>query len=230
MIKLRNATKYYEVKGGRNYLFRDVTLDIPSGKNIGILGRNGAGKSTLLRILGGIDYPSSGSVEVPHNISWPVGIVGGAQGSLTARENARFVCRLYSLGSVEIQEKISFVEEFSELGRYMDMPIKTYSSGMKSRFKFALSMAFDFDYYIMDEVLSVGDQFFKSKCEQKINEIRDTRNILLVSHGLGQLKRLCDCGILIQDKEVYYFEDINAAVAVYQGKKCVKGHEHAQSA
>lgn len=230
MIRLSNVSKYYDVKGTRHYLFRDVNLTIPEGINVGILGPNGAGKSTLLRMLGGIDYPSSGTIETPKNISWPVGLAGGLQGSLSGRENARFVCRLYNLSREEIREKIAFIEAFSELGRYLDMPIKTYSSGMGSRLRFSMSMAFDFDYYIMDEVLSVGDQFFKKKCEEMINRIRESRHILMASHGLPQLERLCDCGILIRQGAVHYFEDIKEAVAVYREKQGVEGRVHAQTA
>ena len=223
MIRLDNVSKYYDVKGTRRYLFRDVNLTIPAGINVGIVGRNGAGKSTLLRMLGGIDFPSSGRIETHKRISWPVGLGGGFQGSLTGRENARFVCRLYNLDRKQIREKLAFIEEFSELGRYLDMPIKTYSSGMRSRLTFSTSMAFDFDYYIFDEVLSVGDQFFKKKCEEMIQKIRATRHILMVSHGMPQLQRLCDCGLLVQDGELHYFDDIREAVAVYQGRKVPGG-------
>uniref|UniRef100_A0A914Y2L4 ABC transporter domain-containing protein n=1 Tax=Panagrolaimus superbus TaxID=310955 RepID=A0A914Y2L4_9BILA len=147
----------------------DLNLEIPSGKSVAFIGRNGAGKSTLLRMIGGIDRPDSGKIITNKTISWPVGLAGGFQGSLTGRENVKFVARLYAKQE-ELKEKIEFVEEFAELGKYFDMPIKTYSSGMRSRLGFGLSMAFKFDYYIVDEVTAVGDARFKEKCAQLFKE------------------------------------------------------------
>ncbi len=151
MIKIENLTKSYRTPTGRHYVFKDLNLEIPSGKSVAFIGRNGAGKSTLLRMIGGIDRPDSGKIITNKTISWPVGLAGGFQGSLTGRENVKFVARLYAKQE-ELKEKIEFVEEFAELGKYFDMPIKTYSSGMRSRLGFGLSMAFKFDYYIVDEV------------------------------------------------------------------------------
>ena len=131
-------------KKGRHYVFKNINMEFPENKSVGLIGRNGAGKSTLLRVIGGIDRPDSGRIETSKSISWPVGLSGGFQGSLTGRENVKFVSRLYALKK-DLKEKISYVEEFSELGKYFDMPIKTYSSGMKSRLAFGLSMAFKFD-------------------------------------------------------------------------------------
>ena len=161
MIRLENVTKYFEVKAGRKYLLKDVTLTIPGGFNVGILGRNGAGKSTLLRMLGGIDFPNSGRIDADVDFSWPLGLAGGFQGSLTGKENAQFICRVYSRTEAQLQETLNFVLEFSELGHYFDMPVKTYSSGMRSRLAFAISMAFDFDYYLMTRPFPWEMQFLK---------------------------------------------------------------------
>ena len=132
MIRIENISKSYATPKGRHYVFKNLSIDLPSGKSVALIGRNGAGKSTLLRMIGGIDRPDSGRIITDKTISWPVGLAGGFQGSLTGRENVKFVARLYATKN-EFKDKVSFVEEFSELGKYFDMPIKTYSSGMRSR-------------------------------------------------------------------------------------------------
>ena len=126
MIKIENLTKSYRTPKGRHYVFKDLNVELPSGKSVALIGRNGAGKSTLLRVIGGIDRPDSGKIHTEKTISWPVGLAGGFQGSLTGRENVKFVARLYSTPD-QLREKVAFVEEFAELGKYFDMPIKTYS-------------------------------------------------------------------------------------------------------
>ncbi len=216
MIRLERVTKYYDVKGSRNYVMRDVTLTIPAKTNVGILGCNGAGKSTLLRMLGGIDFPNQGRIVSTANFSWPLGLAGGVQGSLTGRENAKFVCRIHSHSESELIETLDFVKEFSELKRYFDMPVKTYSSGMRARLGFALSLAFDFDYYLIDETLSVGDARFKKKCADALMDLKDRRNILLVNHSAQALQHLCDSGVVLQDGCLTYFDDIIDAIAFYQ--------------
>ncbi|HDH9113227.1 TPA: ABC transporter ATP-binding protein, partial [Escherichia coli] len=183
MIKIENLTKSYRTPTGRHYVFKDLNLEIPSGKSVAFIGRNGAGKSTLLRMIGGIDRPDSGKIITNKTISWPVGLAGGFQGSLTGRENVKFVARLYAKSN-ELHEKIAFVESFSELGKYFDMPLKTYSSGMRSRLGFGLSMAFKFDYYLVDEVTAVGDMRFKSKCLNVFNSKKEESCFIMVSHSL----------------------------------------------
>jgi capsular polysaccharide transport system ATP-binding protein len=222
MIILDKLTKSYMTSKGRHYLFRDMSIEIPSGKSVALIGKNGAGKSSLLRIIGGIDYPDSGQVTTDSTISWPVGLSGGFQGSLTGRQNVRFVSRLYSKTS-EINKKIEFVQEFADIGKYFDMPIKSYSSGMRSRLTFALSMAFDFDYYLIDEVTSVGDAQFRKKCEEIMREKRTLANFIMVSHNLESLPKQCDVGVVLMEGQATYYEDIAEAIEVYQsyalGKK-----------
>ncbi|EIY0306635.1 ABC transporter ATP-binding protein, partial [Escherichia coli] len=196
MIHIDNLTKSYRTSKGIHFVFKNINLKIPSNKNVALIGRNGAGKSTLLRIIGGIDRPDNGNIYCNKKISWPVGLSGGFQGSLTGRENVKFVARLYSKKN-ELQSKIKFVEDFSELGHYFDMPIKTYSSGMKSRLGFGLSMAFDFDYYLVDEVTAVGDARFKDKCSRIFKERYEKSNIIMVSHSLNALKEFCDIAIYL---------------------------------
>ena len=215
MIKIENLTKSYRTPTGRHYVFKDLNLEIPSGKSVAFIGRNGAGKSTLLRMIGGIDRPDSGKIITNKTISWPVGLAGGFQGSLTGRENVKFVARLYAKQE-ELKEKIEFVEEFAELGKYFDMPIKTYSSGMRSRLGFGLSMAFKFDYYIVDEVTAVGDARFKEKCAQLFKERHKESSFLMVSHSLNSLKEFCDVAIVFKDDNVVSFhEDVQEGVAEY---------------
>ena len=215
MIKIENLTKSYRTPTGRHYVFKDLNLEIPSGKSVAFIGRNGAGKSTLLRMIGGIDRPDSGKIITNKTISWPVGLAGGFQGSLTGRENVKFVARLYAKQE-ELKEKIEYVEEFAELCKYFDMPIKTYSSGMRSRLGFGLSMAFKFDYYIVDEVTAVGDARFKEKCAQLFKERHKESSFLMVSHSLNSLKEFCDVAIVFKDDNaVGFYEDVQEGIEEY---------------
>lgn len=216
MIKIENLTKSYRTPKGRHYVFKDLNVELPSGKSVALIGRNGAGKSTLLRVIGGIDRADSGRVQTDKTISWPVGLAGGFQGSLTGRENVKFVARLYATPE-ELREKVAFVEEFAELGKYFDMPIKTYSSGMKSRLGFGLSMAFKFDYYLVDEVTAVGDARFKQKCADLFKARHEEASFLMVSHSLGSLKEFCDVALFIgRDNVVKYYESVDEAIATYK--------------
>lgn len=212
MIRIENLTKSYRTPAGRHYVFKNINLDIPSGKNVALIGRNGAGKSTLLRMIGGIDRPDSGKIITDKTISWPVGLSGGFQGSLTGRENVKFVSRIH-VNEEQVKEKVLFVEKFSELGSYFEMPIKTYSSGMRSRLGFGLSMAFHFDYYIIDEITAVGDARFRKKCQEKLNNVNPYSNIIMVSHSEATLKKFCSSAILIgKEQKVNYFSDIEEAI------------------
>lgn len=216
MIELHNVTKYYKTKHEKKYILKNVTKTIPSGVNVGIVGRNGAGKSTLLRMLGGIDFPNSGIITSPNSFSWPMGLAGGFQGSMTGRQNVKFVCRIYGKSDYEIEKAIESVKEFSELGDYFDMPIKTYSSGMKSRLSFGLSLFFDFDYLIIDETLSVGDKNFQEKSKKALRRKIEQCNVLLVSHSMPTLKDLCDVGILLHQGKMFYYDDIAHAIEAYE--------------
>ena len=215
MIKIENLTKSYRTPKGRHYVFKDLNVELPSGKSVALIGRNGAGKSTLLRVIGGIDRADSGRIYTDKTISWPVGLAGGFQGSLTGRENVKFVARLYAKPE-ELKEKVAFVEEFAELGKYFDMPIKTYSSGMKSRLGFGLSMAFKFDYYLVDEVTAVGDARFKQKCADIFNERHKEASFVMVSHSLNSLKEYCDIGLTLhRDGRINIFDDVTEAIKDY---------------
>lgn len=216
MITIENLTKSYRTPKGRHYVFKDLNIELPSNKSVALIGRNGAGKSTLLRMIGGIDRPDSGKIITDRTISWPVGLAGGFQGSLTGRDNVKFVSRLYAKPE-KLREKVAFVEEFSELGNYFDMPIKTYSSGMKSRLGFGLSMAFNFDYYLVDEITSVGDARFKKKCAALIKQKHEESNFLMVSHSLSLLKEFCDIAILVsRDNKIKIYNSVDDAINSYK--------------
>ena len=216
MIELKELTKSFVTPKGRHYVFKDLNAILPENKSVALLGKNGAGKSTLLRIIGGIDFADSGQVITQKSISWPVALSGGFQGSLTARQNVRFVARLYVDTEEQVDYVVRVVEEFAEIGKYYDMPIKSYSSGMRSRISFGLSMAFNFDYYLLDEVGAVGDASFRKKSQNLLNELKESSNLIMVSHDLKDLTQNCDVAFLVRDGKAEYFEDIQEAVEVYK--------------
>lgn len=214
MITLDNVSKYYPTKFGRHYVLRNVSFTLPGDRNIGILGANGAGKSTLLRLLGGMDMPNKGKVIRHSRVSWPLALSGGFQGSMTGRENTRFVCRIHGVhDTAEVEE---WVKEFSEIGQHYELPIKGYSSGMKSKFSFAVSMAFDFDIYLTDEITSVGDARFKQKCIDVFTQKRETASLIMVSHDMKTLRQQCDMGIVLQNGQLTLHQDIEEAITIYQ--------------
>ena len=216
MIELKGLTKSYVTPKGRHYVFKNLNAVLPENKSVALLGKNGAGKSTLLRIIGGIDYADAGQVITNKSISWPVALSGGFQGSLSARQNCRFVARLYVTTEEEVEYIVNFVEEFAEIGKYFDMPVKSYSSGMKSRIGFGLSMAFNFDYYLLDEASAVGDASFRKKSQKLLNELKEHSNVIMVSHDLKDLTTNCDVAFLIRDGKAEYFDDIRNAIEVYK--------------
>ena len=215
MFELRNVTKSYLTPNGRRYIFRNLSFAIPPGKNIALIGRNGAGKSTLMRLLGGADVPDSGTIATDRSISWPVGLTGGFQGSMTGRDNIKFVCRVYGATGEAMREKVRYVQDFAEIGDWIDEPIKTYSSGMRSRLAFGLSMAFDFDYYLIDEVMSVGDSQFKSKCSEVFKNRLKNSNIVLVTHSMSEVEKLCDIVLLVRDGKIHVYDDVTEGIKAY---------------
>lgn len=217
MIEVKNLTKSYVHKGKRVKIFEDISFRVDRGESVALLGRNGAGKSTLLRILGGIDIPDSGTIQADVSISWPVGLIGGFQGSLSGRENVIFVSKIYAGNEPDvIQEKVRRVEEFAELGDYYDRPFHTYSSGMRSRVTFGLSMAFDFDVYLMDEVSSAGDERFRKRSRQRLEELNQKADFMLVDHNLWGLKFHCNRALLLHNGGLIEFDDLNEAIASHK--------------
>lgn len=159
--------------------------------------------------------PDSGIIATDRSISWPVGLTGGFQGSMTGRDNIKFVCRIYGATGEAMREKVRYVQEFAEIGDWIDEPIKTYSSGMRSRVAFGLSMAFDFDYYLIDEVMSVGDAQFRKKCADVFQDKMQNSNIVLVSHNMPEIRKLCDIVLLVRGGEILIFDDVEEGIKAY---------------
>jgi capsular polysaccharide transport system ATP-binding protein len=216
MIELVNLTKYYPTPHGKHVVFENLNFKFPEGASIGLMGRNGAGKSTLMGILAGTVSPTSGEVRSDQSLSWRVGQASGFQGSLTPRDNVRFVCRLYSTTQEETREKIRFVEDFADLGKYFDMPMKTLSSGMKGRIAFGLSLAFDFDYYLVDEAMSAGDPIFRKKAQALFEERISRSKVILVSHSVKDIENLCQVVVLLEGGQATLYNDVKEGIEAYQ--------------
>lgn len=216
MIIVENVHKRYQTDHGPGkWILQGVSFTIPPKLNVGLIGANGAGKSTLLRIIGGVDQPNKGRVERQCRVSWPMGYGGGLQGSLTGRQNAKFVCRIHGHED-DIADRVAYIQDFAEIGESFDEPVKTYSSGMKSRLQFALSLAFDFDVYISDEVTAAGDAAFRKKAADAFKELADRASLIMVSHGEGTLKQFCTAGVWIHDGKAHWFDRIDDALKAYK--------------
>jgi capsular polysaccharide transport system ATP-binding protein len=216
MIIVDDVHKRYQTDHGPSkWILQGVTFTIPRNLSVGLIGANGAGKSTLLRIIGGVDQPNKGSVERQCRVSWPMGFGGGLQGSLTGRQNAKFVCRIHG-HEADIPDRIAYIQNFAQIGEAFDEPVKSYSSGMKSRLQFALSLAFDFDVYISDEVTATGDAAFKNKAAAAFKRLADHASIIMVSHGESTLRQFCSAGIWIHEGKAHWFDQIDDALKAYK--------------
>jgi capsular polysaccharide transport system ATP-binding protein len=202
MMALDNVSKSYQTRSGPQVVLDRINLVIRPGQKMGILGRNGAGKSTLIRIISGAETPSSGRVVRKMRVSWPLAFTGGFQGSLTGADNLRFICRVYG---AHFKEALPFVEDFTELGKYLHEPVKSYSSGMRARLAFAISMAVDFDCFLIDEVITVGDSRFHEKCYIELFEKRKDRALILVSHEAHHIHTYCECAAVLQGGKLLDF-------------------------
>lgn len=216
MIQLNNVTKNYPIPSGVRHILRDVTLTIPGGTNLAVLGPNGAGKSTFLRLIGGAELPNSGKIWSDQSISWPLGLNSGFQGSLTGRQNVMFVCRINGLTGSQTRQVIDEVTDFAEIGEYFDLPVRLYSSGMRARLSFGLSMAFEFDVYLVDELTAVGDAVFRAKAKKAFREMRNRASIIFVSHNLQTLQDSCESALFLHDGTATYFPKIADGIGAYQ--------------
>lgn len=212
MIICKNLSKSYKLHHGEKKVLRGINLTVQRGERVALLGRNGAGKSTLIKLIGGVELPTSGTVKRHMTVSWPLGLNGGFQGSLTGFDNARFIARIYDRDYNVLK---AFVEEFTELGRQLNMPVKTYSSGMRARLAFALSLAIEFDCYLIDEVLLVGDQNFQRKCHYELFEKRADRTMILATHSFGLAHEYCDRALILSEGQLDAYENLDAALEKY---------------
>jgi capsular polysaccharide transport system ATP-binding protein len=213
MIEINFLGKSYATQQGVTQVFRDVNLMISPGEKIGILGRNGAGKSTLVRLISGAENPTSGWIDRRMSVSWPLAFGGAFQTALTGLDNLRFICRIYG---VDHESTIEFVEEFSELGFYLREPVRTYSSGMRARLAFAISMVVEFDCFLIDEIIAVGDARFHRKCHYELFEKRSDRAMIIVSHDANFIRDHCDRAAVLINKTLQEFETVDEAFRQYE--------------
>jgi len=212
MIQCERLSKRYPMGSGYKRVFDDLDLQVSPGQHVGLLGRNGAGKTTLIKLIGGVELPTSGKVRREMSVSWPLGFGGGFQGSLTGYDNARFISRIYGHEYEEIRD---FVEDFTELGSQLKMPVKTYSSGMKARLAFALSLTIEFDCYLIDEVIMVGDADFHRKCHYELFEKRGDRALILASHSPELIREFCNHALVLHHGRGQMYADVNEALEIY---------------
>ena len=213
MIALRNIGKIYVTRQGPRIVLENVNLVVKKGEKLGILGRNGAGKSTLIRLISGAELPTSGEIDRGISISWPLAFGGAFQGSLSGLDNIRFICRVYD---VPTAPAIKYVEEFSELGSYLREPVKRYSSGMRARLAFAISMAVEFDCFLIDEIVAVGDNRFHEKCRVELFERRKDRAMIIVSHSPEYIREHCQQAAVLSGGRLHGFDDVEQAFKFYQ--------------
>jgi capsular polysaccharide transport system ATP-binding protein len=212
MIVCENIRKNYPLGHGHKVVLDGVDLVVRPGEHIGFLGRNGAGKTTMIKLIGSVEYPTSGRIKRGMSVSWPLGFGGGFQGSLTGYDNARFIARIYGRRYSEIRD---FLEDFTELGRQLSMPVKTYSSGMRARLAFGLSLAIEFDCYMIDEVIMVGDHNFQRKCHTELFEKRGDRALILASHSTEIIREYCNSAMVLSGGKGTVYDDVNEALSVY---------------
>lgn len=211
-ISLTGITKDYHTAIGIRRVLSDITFDIGEGQKIAVLGRNGAGKSTLMKIIGGVEAPTYGEVNRSLFMSWPIAFAGGFETTMSGMDNIRFIARLYG---TPIRETIEKVDAFAELGKHLALPVHTYSSGMRARLAFGLTLAVDFECFLIDEVISVGDQRFQRKCHEELFVKRKHCAMILVSHDLGIVRNYCDKALVLKNGRGKVFEDLELAISIY---------------
>ncbi len=217
MIEISNVSKSYATRRGPRSVLSNISFTLQKGERLGILGRNGAGKSTLIRLISGVERPTSGSIKSGISISWPLAFTGAFQSSLTGLDNIKFICRIYNRKPEDVVE---FVEDFSELGIYLREPLKKYSAGMRARLAFGLSMAIDFDCFLIDEVVAVGDARFQEKCRHELFHVRSDRAMILVSHEPSFIRQYCQRAAVLEAGVLTEYPNIDDAYAAYGSAVC----------
>lgn len=213
MIWLENLTKTFRLNGISKTVLRNTSIVLPTGRSVALLGRNGAGKSTLLRLIAGTLDPTSGRVHRQGSVSWPVGFAGSFHGDLTGAQNTRFIARIYG---VDGDELVDFTARFADLGAHFQLPFRTYSSGMKARLAFGVSMGIAFDTYLVDEVTAVGDAAFRAKSNDLFRSRMETAGSVVVSHSMGLVRDLCDVAVVLEAGHLTYFDDVDTAIAHHE--------------
>ena len=212
MIRTEHLTKYFRLKGQKKYVVRDLNVTFPAKTSVGLLGRNGAGKSTLLKILGRQMRPNEGRVITDGQVSWQVGYAGSFHPQLSGRQNVRFIARVYGLDSDELCD---FTQDFAELGPSFDMPMRTYSSGMRARLSYGVTMGIPFSYYLIDEVTSVGDRAFRDKCAELLHDRLSNSGAIFVSHSDSTIKQHCTKACVLENGFISWFDDVDEAIEVH---------------
>jgi capsular polysaccharide transport system ATP-binding protein len=213
MITLQGVSKSYHLQGRTRVVLDRVSLTIPAGRSVALLGRNGAGKSTLLRLIAGTVTPTSGRIRLGGTVSWPVGFAGSFHGDLTGAQNARFIARIYG---VDTDDLVEFARDFAEIGAAFHLPFRTYSAGMKARLAFGVSMGIAFDTYLVDEVTAVGDAAFRARSAALFHERMSQAGAIVVSHAMGQIRDLCDAACVLEAGQLTWFDDVDQAIARHE--------------
>ncbi|WP_424976552.1 ABC transporter ATP-binding protein [Dinoroseobacter sp. S124A] len=213
MIRFENLTKRFVLHGQSKMIMQNVNLTIPSRTSVALLGRNGAGKSTLLRMIAGTMDATSGRILSTGSISWPVGFAGSFHPDLSGAQNTKFIARVYGVDTNALSD---FVEDFAELGKHFRLPLRSYSSGMRSRLAFGVSMGIGFDTYLVDEVTSVGDAAFRSKATELFNARMAESGAIVVSHSMPQIRQMCDSALVLEHGKAHYFENLEEAIALHE--------------
>jgi capsular polysaccharide transport system ATP-binding protein len=213
MLSLEHVSKVYSTRHGTHRVLDDISFTLERGRNVGILGRNGAGKSTMIRLISGAERPTSGRIRRGMRVSWPLAFGGAFQGNLTGLDNLKFVCRIYG---VDYKPLIPMVEEFTELGEFFREPVSHYSHGMLTRLAFALSMAIEFDCFLIDEAMVVGDQRFHERCHTELFHKRKDRAFILVTHDANAIKIYCESAVVLHEGRLVTFPSVDSAYSFYQ--------------
>jgi capsular polysaccharide transport system ATP-binding protein len=212
MLSVEHVSKVYETRRGPYKVFDDISFTLQRGRNIGILGRNGAGKSTMIRLISGAERPTTGRIRRGMRVSWPLAFAGAFAGNLTGLDNLKFVCRVYG---IHYKPLLPFIEDFTELGSFFREPVLHYSHGMMTRLAFALSMAIEFDCFLIDEAMIVGDARFHDRCHYELFQKRKDRAFILVSHDANTIKTYCENAVVLSDGRLHTFPNVDAAYTFY---------------
>jgi capsular polysaccharide transport system ATP-binding protein len=212
MLSVEHVSKVYETRRGPYKVFDDISFTLERGRNLGILGRNGAGKSTMIRLISGAERPTTGRIRRGMRVSWPLAFAGAFAHNLTGLDNLKFVCRVYG---VPYKPLLPFIEEFTELGKFLREPVMHYSHGMLTRLAFALSMAIEFDCFLIDEAMIVGDVRFHERCHYELFQKRKDRAFILVTHDAEAIKTYCENAVVLSEGRLHTFPNVDAAYAFY---------------